>query len=58
MFREHTGLIKQRVANAYVEGGPSMSWEKGDLVVHLAGCWVSDKCEERWNEFWDKRETI
>lgn len=56
-FREHTGIIKQRVANAYVEGGPDMQWYKGDLVVHLAGCWVADKCAERWNDFWNKRDT-
>ncbi|TID16029.1 hypothetical protein E2P81_ATG08890 [Venturia nashicola] len=58
IFREHTGMIRQRVANAYVEGGPSMQWYKGDLVVHLAGCWVKEKCAERWNEFWGKRDKV
>jgi hypothetical protein len=58
MFREHVGLLKQRVANAYPEGGSDMRWQDNDLLVHLAGCWVVDKCQERWESFWDKRETI
>jgi hypothetical protein len=41
-----------------VEGDAAMGWKKGDLVVHLAGCWVADKCDERWKEFWQKRETV
>ncbi|QDS70406.1 hypothetical protein FKW77_009426 [Venturia effusa] len=57
-FRDHAGIIKQRIANAYVEGGPEMQWYKGDLVVHLAGCWVSHKCVSRWNQFWEMREVI
>ncbi|KAE9988578.1 hypothetical protein EG328_009711 [Venturia inaequalis] len=58
IIREHTGMLKQRVVNPFVEGGPTMQWQKGDLLVHLAGCWVPDKCGERWKEFWDKRESL
>jgi hypothetical protein len=58
MFREHVGLLKQRVANAYPEGGNDMRWQTNDLVVHLAGCWVEDKCQERWKTYWDKRTIV
>jgi len=57
-FREHLGLIKQRVANSYSEGGPDMTWQEGDLIIHFAGCWVDDTCQERWKEFWNKRATV
>ncbi|KAF2423289.1 hypothetical protein EJ08DRAFT_596244 [Tothia fuscella] len=57
-FREHVGLLKQRVANAYPEGGDEMRWQKDDLVVHLAGCWVEDKCQERWQKFWKERIVV
>ncbi|KAK6544812.1 hypothetical protein TWF694_001494 [Orbilia ellipsospora] len=57
-IREHTGLISQRVLNGYPEGGNHMGWRKDDLVVHLAGCWVENKCNERWSNFWGKRITI
>ncbi|KIW09345.1 uncharacterized protein PV09_00246 [Verruconis gallopava] len=58
VFRQHLGLIKQRTANAYVEGNEAMKWQPGDLVIHFAGCWVDDKCQEWWQEFWSKRGTL
>jgi len=50
--------MKQRVANAYSEGGEEMAWHEGDLVVHFAGCWVSNSCRERWDTFWAKRSEV
>jgi hypothetical protein len=35
-----------------------MRWFEGDLVVHFAGCWVNDQCQQRWAEFWGKRDTV
>ena len=58
VFRQHLGLIKQRVANAYSEGDSAMKWQAGDLVVHFAGCWVGNNCQERWEEFWAKRGSL
>lgn len=52
------GLVQQRVLNAYPVGGEEMVWHDGDLVVHMAGCWVNDKCNEWWEEFWAKREIV
>ncbi|KAF2404271.1 hypothetical protein EJ06DRAFT_546212 [Trichodelitschia bisporula] len=54
-LRDHLGLIKQRVANAYPIGPEYMKWQEGDLLVHFAGCWVDSSCQERWAEFWNKR---
>lgn len=54
-IREHTGIAKQRAINAFVEGPSWMMWEDGDLLVHLAGCWVQDLCASRWAEWWNKR---
>ncbi|KAF2098197.1 hypothetical protein NA57DRAFT_40922, partial [Rhizodiscina lignyota] len=57
-IRSHMGIVSQRVLNAYPEGGSEMGWRKGDLVVHLAGCWVGDKCPQRWNKMWNQREIV
>jgi len=57
-FREHTAMVKQRTINAFPEGGESMGWQKGDLLVHFAGCWVSNSCQERWDQFWNLREKL
>ncbi|EEB09217.1 alpha-1,2-galactosyltransferase gmh3 [Schizosaccharomyces japonicus yFS275] len=46
----HVGLVEQRLINAYPQGY-NMDWRPGDLVVHLAGCWVENHCEEWWNKF-------
>lgn len=46
-----------RTANAYAIGG-EMGWQKGDLVVHFAGCWVDGVCQERWNQYWAQREVL
>lgn len=35
-----------------------MKWQPGDLIVHFAGCWVGNNCQERWQEFWSKRGSL
>jgi hypothetical protein len=55
IVRDHTGYVPQRVLNAYSVGGDNMGWKTGDLVVHFAGCWVENKCDERWKDFWSRR---
>ena len=57
-FREHLGIVKQRTINSFPEGADFMRWEEGDLLVHLAGCWVEDVCQERWDQFWAMRKTF
>ncbi|KAK9452946.1 galactosyl transferase GMA12/MNN10 family-domain-containing protein [Dipodascopsis uninucleata] len=57
-FRDYIALVPQRAINSYFEGGPQMSWQKGDLAAHLAGCWVENKCNERWSSLWNKRERV
>ncbi|OLL24524.1 putative alpha-1,2-galactosyltransferase gmh1 [Neolecta irregularis DAH-3] len=52
-FRNHAGIVQQRLINAYYEGGDNMKWQEGDLVVHFAGCWVNKKCGVWWNEMWE-----
>jgi len=56
MVRQHVGIVPQRVLNAYVEGGDEMRFFEGDLIVHMAGCWVTESCAERYQKFWDQRK--
>jgi hypothetical protein len=35
-----------------------MGWQKGDLVVHLAGCWVEDQCSIRWEQYSAMKEAL
>lgn len=55
LVRQHVGIYPQRKFNAYVEGGDNMGYRDGDLLVHLAGCWVKDKCRENFDQFWEHR---
>ncbi|KAK9239176.1 galactosyl transferase GMA12/MNN10 family-domain-containing protein [Lipomyces kononenkoae] len=57
-LREHVAIIPQRVINAYSVGGDEMGWVTGDLVVHFAGCWVSNDCDKRWQDFWNRRFVV
>ncbi|KAF8466641.1 galactosyl transferase GMA12/MNN10 family-domain-containing protein [Kalaharituber pfeilii] len=56
--REHVGFVPQRAVNSYAVGGDNMGWKTGDLVVHFAGCWVDNKCKERFEDFWSRRTTV
>ncbi|KAF2500210.1 galactosyl transferase [Lophium mytilinum] len=58
LIRSHVGVFPQRMFNAYAVGGDKMGWREGDLMVHLAGCWVGGDhiCKERFDEFWAKRK--
>ncbi|KAF3906596.1 hypothetical protein ABW20_dc0108648 [Dactylellina cionopaga] len=56
--REHVALVPQRVLNGFPVGWEHMGWHKDDLVVHLAGCWVENACNERWKSFWEKKVTV
>lgn len=53
---EHVGFVGQRVLNSYPIDTPHMGWAKGDLVVHLAGCWVDGECDVRWTRYMALRE--
>jgi hypothetical protein len=57
-FRTHLGLVPQRSINSYAEGGSNMKWQKGDVAVHFAGCWVGGKCQKWWTEYWGKRTIL
>ncbi|KAF8243631.1 galactosyl transferase, partial [Wilcoxina mikolae CBS 423.85] len=53
---EHLALVSQRQINAYpVNNVADMSWESGDLVVHIAGCWVKNECNDQWKKFMGRR---
>ncbi|QIX00612.1 hypothetical protein AMS68_006129 [Peltaster fructicola] len=56
--RKHTGVARQRSINAFSEGPNWMEWQKGDLLVHFAGCWVYNNCQERWTKYWDLKEQV
>lgn len=61
VVREHTGIAKQRTINAYTEPAEGASWQKwheGDLLIHIAGCWVYGACAEWWQDAWDKRTQL
>ncbi|ODQ53655.1 galactosyl transferase, partial [Saitoella complicata NRRL Y-17804] len=55
-IRDHTGLVNQRLFNSYAHiKWDFMGFFPGDLVVHLAGCWVNRECKEIWDEMWAMR---
>ncbi|KAK6341187.1 hypothetical protein TWF696_008274 [Orbilia brochopaga] len=56
--REHLALVPQRVLNGFPVGWENMGWHTDDLVVHLAGCWVDNACNERWTSYWDRRTRV
>ncbi|KAL5612325.1 uncharacterized protein BROUX77_002481 [Berkeleyomyces rouxiae] len=56
VVRKHIGLMKQRVANSFYEGDDDMRYHEGDLLVHFAGCWVQNKCLERFEDMWERRK--
>ena len=55
LIRNPVGIYPQRKFNAYVQGGDNMGYRDGDLLVHLAGCWVPGSCKEWFEEFWGKK---
>ena len=55
LVRDHIGIYPQRKFNSYAQGGDNMGYRDGDLLVHLAGCWVGGKCQEWFEEFWGKK---
>jgi len=57
LVRNHVGIYPQRKFNAYVQGGDNMGYRDGDLLVHLAGCWVAKVCGEWFEEYWGKKGT-
>lgn len=44
--------------NGFPVGWENMGWHTDDLVVHLAGCWVENQCNQRWKDYWGKRTTV
>ncbi|KAF3938191.1 hypothetical protein ABW19_dt0202350 [Dactylella cylindrospora] len=56
--RERVALVPQRVLNGFPVGWEHMGWHKDDLVVHLAGCWVENACNQRWKDFWGRRTSV
>ena len=54
----HTGLVDQHVMNAYNVGNEHMKWQEDDIVVHFAGCWVSNACAEVFEKRWVNRTTV
>lgn len=55
LVRNHVGIYPQRAFNAYAQGGDNMGYRDGDLLTHFAGCWVANKCEEWFEEYWNRR---
>lgn len=55
---EHVGIVPQRLFNAYPIGQPTMGWQEGDLIVHLAGCWVQNECQQRWEQYMGRRTVV
>jgi hypothetical protein len=55
LVRNHVGIYPQRKFNAYVQGPDNMGYRDGDLLVHLAGCWVPGECEEWFEQYWRNR---
>ncbi|KAI5780177.1 galactosyl transferase GMA12/MNN10 family-domain-containing protein [Peziza echinospora] len=56
-IRERFGFVRMREFNAYAAAAHN-TWQKGDLAIHFAGCWVDHVCASRFEEFWNKRTTV
>ncbi|EPX72813.1 alpha-1,2-galactosyltransferase Gmh3 [Schizosaccharomyces octosporus yFS286] len=48
------GVLPQTMINSYPVGWEEMGWKPGHLVIHLAGCWVENRCEQLWNEYLER----
>src|SRR5690606_153993 len=57
-IRKRIAVVHMRKLNSYAVGFPSMGWQKGDLAVHFAGCWVENECAERFEDYWVKRTVV
>ncbi|KAI5817172.1 galactosyl transferase GMA12/MNN10 family-domain-containing protein [Pyronema omphalodes] len=56
---EHIAFVQQKEINAYpIRNIQGMSWETGDLVVHIAGCWVNNECNKQWKEMMAQRVVV
>ncbi|KAK9461517.1 galactosyl transferase GMA12/MNN10 family-domain-containing protein [Lipomyces oligophaga] len=55
-MQDHFAFVPLRTINAISVGQSGMGWLSGDLVVHFAGCWVTQECDTRWKDFWSRRE--
>lgn len=49
-IRSHTGFVNAHHFNPFWSG-----WKKGDLLIHLAGCWVKGHCQKNWDGIWKQR---
>jgi hypothetical protein len=53
---QHTGLVPQRLVNAYTEYEvPFADWRDGDFVVHFPGKDRGEWYQNAWTKFWGKR---
>lgn len=64
----HVGFVEQHVLNAYYSAPGAVTdlehdkwqghWQDGDLLVHMAGCWVNNECEAHWMSMWERRTKV
>jgi hypothetical protein len=45
-LRRRTGFVHQSLINAFSEGRLFQKYEEGDLLVHFAGCWYGNCCQQ------------
>lgn len=57
-IRKRVGVIPQRLLNSYVSSKWWAGYEKGDLAIHFAGCWVKKNCNELWQRHWVRRSRV
>ncbi|EEB06906.1 alpha-1,2-galactosyltransferase gmh3 [Schizosaccharomyces japonicus yFS275] len=49
----HVGLVSPKKINSFDAAEEYIRYTEGDLVIHFAGCWVENRCEELWNRYYD-----
>ncbi|KAI5779726.1 galactosyl transferase GMA12/MNN10 family-domain-containing protein [Geopyxis carbonaria] len=59
IIRNNVGLVVQNLINAYpLTNVHEMGYSPGDLVVHIAGCWVANRCESQWNDYMKQSTSV
>ncbi|EEB08705.1 alpha-1,2-galactosyltransferase gmh3 [Schizosaccharomyces japonicus yFS275] len=50
----HVALVPQKMINSYAAAEEIQRYTPGDLLIHFAGCWVENRCESVWREYYDE----
>ncbi|EEB08628.1 alpha-1,2-galactosyltransferase gmh3 [Schizosaccharomyces japonicus yFS275] len=50
----YVGFVPQKMINSYDASEDVQRYTQGDLLIHFAGCWVENRCERIWRQYYDE----